>query len=203
MLQHARAFYERMRTRRSVRAFSNRPVPREVIEPALRTAATAPSGANPQPWSFVAASNPGLKRQIRLPAEEKERWLYSEHAPASWLAAPDHLGTGPEKPFSETAPWLMGVYAQSYGLYRQGHKVKHRYVQDSVGLAAGLLFTVLRAAGLATLTHTPSPMRFLREILNRPANEHPFMLVVTGFPAEGAQVPVISKKAFEYVARFV
>lgn len=203
MLRRARAFYEQMRTRRSVRDFSGRPVPREVIELALRTAATAPSGANQQPWFFVAVSDPQTKRRIRLAAEEEERRFYQERAPKAWLEALDHLGTGPEKPFLETAPWLIAVFAQSYGLDGEGRKVKHYYVQESVGLAAGLLIAALHAAGLATLTHTPSPMNFLRTVLNRPAGERPVMLVVTGYPANGAQVPVLSKKAFDEIARFV
>jgi nitroreductase len=203
MLHRARAFYEQMRTRRSVRDFSDRPVPREVIELALRTAATAPSGANQQPWFFTAVSDPGTKRRIRLAAEEEERRFYAGRAPEEWLTALDHLGTGPEKPFLETAPWLIAVFAQSYGLDGHGRKVKHYYVQESVGLAAGLLIAALHTAGLATLTHTPSPMNFLREILNRPENERPVMLVVTGYPAEDARVPVLSKKAFDEIARFV
>ena len=203
MLRRARAFYEQMRTRRSVRDFLDRPVPREVIELALRTAATAPSGANQQPWFFVAVSDPQTKRRIRLAAEEEERRFYRERAPEAWLEALDHLGTGPEKPFLETAPWLIAVFAQSYGLDEEGNKVKHYYVQESVGLAVGLLIAALHTAGLATLTHTPSPMNFLREILNRPQNERPIMLVVTGYPADGAQVPVLSKKAFDETVRFV
>ena len=203
MLRRVRAFYERMRTRRSVRDFSDRPVPREVIELAIRTAASAPSGANQQPWFFVAVSDPATKRKIRLAAEEEERRFYSGRAPGEWLAALDHLGTGPEKPFLETAPWLIAVFAQAYGVDEQGRRVKHYYVQESVGIASGFLIAALHSAGLATLTHTPSPMNFLREILGRPANERPVMLVVTGYPAGDAQVPVISKKAFDETARVV
>jgi len=203
MLRRVRAFYEQMRSRRTVRDFSDRPVPREVIELALRTAATAPSGANQQPWFFVAVSDPETKRNIRIAAEEEERRFYAGRAPEAWLAALDHLGTGPEKPFLETAPWLIAVFAQAYGLDAEGRKVKHYYVQESVGLATGFLLAALHAAGLATLTHTPSPMNFLRELLNRPENERPVMLVVAGYPAGGAQVPVITKKAFDKVARFV
>ena len=203
MLQRVRAFYERMRTRRSVREFSNRPVPREVVELALRTAASAPAGANQQPWFFAAVSDPAAKRKIRLAAEEEERRFYSGRAPGEWLAALDHLGTGPEKPFLETAPWLIAVFAQAYGLDENGKRTKHYYVQESVGIATGFLIAALHSAGLATLTHTPSPMNFLRELLGRPANERPVMLIVTGYPAEGAQVPMITKKAFDQVARFV
>ncbi len=202
-LRRARAFYEQMRTRRSVRDFSDRPVPHEVIELALRTAATAPSGANQQPWHFVAVSDPAIKKQIRLAAEEEERRFYRERAPEAWLEALDHLGTGPEKPFLETAPWLIAVFAQNYGLDDAGNKIKHYYVQESVGLATGLLIAALHTAGLVTLTHTPSPMNFLRNILGRPKNERPVMLVVTGYPADGARVPVLSKKALDEIACFV
>ena len=203
MLRRARTFYEQMRTRRSVREFSDRPVPREVIELALRTAATAPSGANQQPWHFVAVSDPAIKKQIRLAAEEEERRFYEERAPETWLAALDHLGTGPEKPFLETAPWLIAVFAQSYGLDDEGNKLKHYYVQESVGIAVGLLIAALHTAGLVTLTHTPSPMNFLRNILGRPENERPVMLVVTGYPAKNAHVPVITKKALDEISSFV
>lgn len=203
LLSRARAFYELMRTRRSVREFSNRPVPREVIELALRTAISAPSGANQQPWFFVAVSDPATKRRIRQAAEEEERRFYAGRAPEEWLTALDHLGTGPEKPFLETAPWLIAVFARSYGLGGHGRKVKHYYVQESVGLASGFLIAALHAAGLATLTHTPSPMGFMREILGRPENERPVMLIVTGYPAEDARVPVITRKAFDEVVRFV
>jgi len=203
MLRRIRAFYEQMRTRRSVREFSDRPVPREVIELALRAAATAPSGANQQPWHFVAVSNPATKKQTRLAAEEEERRFYEERAPETWLAALDHLGTGPEKPFLETAPWLIAVFAQSYGLDDEGNKLKHYYVQESVGLATGLLIAALHTAGLVTLTHTPSPMNFLRDILDRPENERPVMLVITGYPAKNAQVPVITKKALDEISSFV
>ena len=203
MLRRVRSFYEQMRTRRSVREFSDHPVPREVVELALRTAASAPSGANQQPWFFAAVSDPATKRKIRQAAEEEERRFYSGRAPGEWLAALDHLGTGPEKPFLETAPWLIAVFAQAYGLDENGKRTKHYYVQESVGIATGFLIAALHSAGLATLTHTPSPMNFLRELLGRPANERPVMLVVTGYPAEGAQVPVIAKKAFDQVARFV
>ena len=203
MLRRVRSFYEQMRTRRSVREFSDRTVPREVVELALRTAASAPSGANQQPWFFAAVSNPATKRKIRQAAEEEERRFYSGRAPGEWLAALDHLGTGPEKPFLETAPWMIAVFAQAYGLDENGKQTKHYYVQESVGIATGFLIAALHSAGLATLTYTPSPMNFLRELLGRPANERPVMLVVTGYPAEGAQVPVIAKKAFDQVARFV
>ena len=203
MLRRARAFYEQMRTRRSVRDFSDRPVPHEVIELALRTAATAPSGANQQPWHFVAVSDPAIKKQIRLAAEEEERRFYSGRAPAEWIETLDHVGTGPEKPFLETAPWLIAVFAQSYGLDDEGNKLKHYYVQESVGLATGLLIASLHTAGLVTLTHTPSPMDFLRDILDRPKNERPFMLIVTGYPTNNAQVPVITKKDFSEISSFI
>ncbi len=202
-LARARAFYRRMKLRRSVRDFAPKPVPRAIIEYAIRTAARAPSGANRQPWFFVAVGDPKTKRRIREAAEAEERRFYAERAPEAWLDALRPLGTGPEKPFLETAPWLIAVFAQVYGVDGAGKKVKHYYVQESVGIAVGFLLTALHQAGLATLTHTPSPMGFLREILGRPQNERPYLLVVAGYPAEGARVPAITKKPFAEVAAFV
>ncbi len=202
MMRRAESFYDEMRRRRTVRQFSDRPVPREVIEWCLRTAGTAPSGANLQPWHFVAVSDGEIKRRIRAAAEEEERAFYSGRAPQEWLHALAHLGTDADKPFLETAPYLIAIFAQSYGVAPDGSKQRHYYVQESVGIATGLLIAALHHAGLATLTHTPSPMGFLSEILGRPANERPFLLLVTGYPAEGVTVPAIRKKALEEIATF-
>lgn len=196
----ARAFYEAIRTRRTVRDFSPRPVPREAIEWCLRAAGAAPSGANLQPWHFVAVSDPGTKRRIRLAAEEEEREFYAHRAPQEWLDALAPLGTDSSKPFLERAPWLIAIFAQSYGLLEDGRKVKHYYALESVGIATGILITAVHTAGLVSLTHTPSPMGFLNEILDRPPNERPFLLLVVGYPEPGAVVPDIARKDLEAIA---
>ncbi len=203
MKQRAADFYAEMRRRRSVRDFSDRPVPREVIEECLRAAGTAPSGANMQPWHFVVVSDPVIKRRIREAAEAVEEAFYRRRASKEWLDALAPLRTDARKPFLEVAPYLIVVFAQSYGVAPDGHKIKHYYVSESVGIATGMLITALHHAGLATLTYTPSPMRFLQEILDRPSNERPFLILVTGYPAEGAQVPIISKKPLGEIATFV
>lgn len=202
MRERARAFQEMMRARRSVRDFSDRPVPRDIIELALLTAGRAPCGANQQPWHFVAVSDPGVKREIRAGAEEEERAFYGGRAPKSWLTALAPLGTDANKPFLETAPYLIAIFAQSHGVAADGSQIKHYYVQESVGIATGFLIAALHNAGLATLTHTPSPMGFLNKILGRPENERPFLLLVTGYPAIGAQVPDIQKKPLQEIATF-
>jgi iodotyrosine deiodinase len=199
MHEHAAAFFDEMRRRRTVREFSSRPVPREILEHCVRTAATAPSGANLQPWHFVIVGDPGVKRQIRVAAEKEEEAFYRERAPREWLDALAPLGTDPRKPFLESAPWLIVVFAQRYGLLPDGRKVKHYYAQESVGIATGLLIAAVHHAGLASLTHTPSPMGFLAEILGRPANERAFLILVAGYPAEGARVPDIARKPFEEI----
>ena len=203
MLERAEAFYAEMRRRRTVRMFSDRPVPREVIERCLLTAGTAPNGANLQPWHFVAVSDLEVKHRIRLAAEEEERAFYSGRAPQEWLDALAHLGTDAAKPFLDTAPYLIAIFAQSYGMAADGGRQRHYYVQESVGIATGFLIAALHHAGLATLTHTPSPMGFLSEILGRPANERPFLLLVTGYPAESVTVPLITKKPLTEIATFV
>jgi len=203
MAQRAADFYAEMRRRRSVRHFSDRPVPREVIEGCLRAAGTAPSGANMQPWHFVAVSDPAVKRQIRLAAEERERAFYARRASQAWIDALAPLGTDARKPFLETAPYLIAVFAQRYGLGPDGSRIPHYYVHTSAGIATGILITALHHAGLATLTYTPSPMGFLREILGRPPNERPLLLVVTGYPAAGARVPEVGKKQLSEIATFV
>lgn len=202
MRRRARNFYEDLRRRRTVREFSHRPVERRVIEDCLRAAGTAPSGANLQPWHFVVVSDPEVKRQIRVAAEKEEREFYGGRAPREWLDALAPLGTDAEKPFLETAPFLIAVFAQRHGLLPDGRQVKHYYTTESVGIATGMLITALHHAGLVSLTHTPSPMGFLNELLDRPTNERPFLLLVVGFPAEEARVPRISKKALDEIATF-
>ena len=203
MRRRARAFYDELKRRRTVREFSDRPVERAVIEWALRAAGTAPNGANLQPWHFVVVADPAVKARIRVAAEQEERAFYTERAPQEWLDALAPLGTDSEKPFIETAPYLIVIFAQSFGLLPDGRKVKHYYVKESVGIATGMLITALHHAGLATLTHTPSPMGFLNEILDRPPHEKPFLNLVVGHPAEGARVPDIQKKPLEEIATFV
>lgn len=198
----ARAFRELVERRRSLRDFSPEPVDRAVIEECLRAAGSAPSGANLQPWIFVAVSDPRLKQRIREGAEAEEREFYSQRAPAEWLAALAPLGTDEHKPFLERAPWLIAIFAQSYALLPDGRKVKHYYAQESVGIATGILITALHTAGLATLTHTPSPMGFLNAILGRPENERPFLLLVVGRAASGARVPDIQRKPLDEIAIF-
>lgn len=203
MQARASTFYDEMRRRRTVREFSDRPVPRSVIEACLRTAGTAPSGANQQPWHFVAVSDLAVKSRIRQAAEAEEREFYERRASQEWLDALAPLGTDAHKPFLEIAPYLIAIFAQTYGMGADGGKIKHYYVTESVGIATGLLIAALHHAGLVTLTHTPSPMGFLNEILGRPTNERPFLLLVVGYPADNAQVPAITKKALEEIATFV
>jgi len=203
ILQRARAFYERVRMRRTVRAFSDRPVPRAVVEACLLAAGTAPSGANLQPWHFVVVDDPATRRHIREAAEAEERAFYQERAPDDWLAALAPLGTTADKPFLETAPVLIAVFVQPYTLRPDGTKRKHYYATESVGIATGLLVTALHEAGLVCLTHTPSPMGFLCEILGRPGFERPFVLLVAGHPAENARVPRITRKPLSEIASFL
>jgi iodotyrosine deiodinase len=201
MERRARAFLEEMSRRRTTRHFSDRPVPRSIIEQCIRTAGTAPSGAHQQPWHFVAVGDPEIKRMIREAAEEAEREFYST-APPEWLAALAPLGTDAVKPYIEDAPWLIAVFARRYGIDTDGQRHPHYYVNESVGIATGFLIAALHHAGLATLTHTPNPMGFLRYILDRPENEKPVMLIVTGFPAPDARVPRLSRKPLEEIATF-
>ena len=203
MRRRAAEFYVEMKRRRTVRHFSDRPVPREVIENCLRAAGTAPSGANMQPWHFVAVSDPVIKRKIREGAEAEEREFYHERAPQEWLEALAPLGTDEHKPFLETAPYLIVIFAQSFGLLPDGRKVKHYYAQESVGIATGMLIAAIHHAGLASLTHTPSPMGFLNDILGRPSHERPFLILVVGYPAPEATVPLIGKKPLEEIATFL
>jgi len=203
MQRRAREFFEQMNRRRSVRQFSDRPVPDGVIEDCLRTAGTAPSGAHKQPWHFVAVRAPALKRKIRLAAEEEERAFYGGRAPDDWLDALAPLGTNESKPFLETAPCLIAIFARSFGRRPDGEREKHYYVQESVGIATGFLIAALHGAGLVTLTHTPSPMGFLNELLGRPKEERPFLLLVTGFPAADVRVPDLSRRPLVDIATFV
>jgi len=203
MRRRAAAFHEQMDRRRTVRQFSDRPVPREIIDDCLRTAGTAPSGANLQPWHFAVVSDPEVKREIRVAAEEEEREFYEERAPQEWLDALEPLGTDENKPFLETAPWLVAVFVQNWGRRDDGGKLKHYYAVESVGIATGFLIAAVHNAGLACLTHTPSPMRFLNDILERPDNERPFLLLVVGYPAADALVPDIRRKDLdEFVTSF-
>jgi iodotyrosine deiodinase len=203
MIQRASDFYEDLRRRRTVREFSDRPLPREIIEHCLLAAGTAPNGANMQPWHFVAVSDPELKRKIRIAAEEEEREFYSGRAPQEWLDALAPLGTDERKPFLETAPCLIAVFTQRYGLLPDGRQVKHYYATESVGIATGMLITAVHNAGLVSLTHTPSPMNFLNTLLGRPENERPFLILVVGYPAEDAKVPEISKRPLGEIATFL
>ncbi|MGH9408533.1 MAG: nitroreductase family protein [Vicinamibacterales bacterium] len=203
MARRAAAFYEDVRRRRTVRDFSDRSVPRQIIENCLQAAGTAPSGANMQPWRFVVVEDRSVKARIRVEAEREEHEFYHHKAPLEWLDALAPLGTDERKPFLDAAPYLIVIFAQTYGVLPDGRKVKHYYAQESVGIAAGILITALHHAGLASLTHTPSPMGFLNEILGRPANERPFLILVTGYPADGAMVPDICRKPLDEIATFL
>jgi nitroreductase len=198
-IERSRGFLARMRERRTIRDFSSDPVPRELVENAIATAGTAPSGAHQQPWTFVVVSDSDVKRRIREAAEDEERRSYEGRMPDEWLEALRPLGTDWRKPHLEVAPYLVVVFEQAYGIRADGTKVKHYYVKESVGIAVGLLLASLHAAGLATLTHTPSPMGFLREILGRPENERPYVLIPVGYPAEGCVVPDLERKALREI----
>lgn len=197
-LRRVREFLERMRTRRTVRHFSTEPVPIELIDTAIAAAATAPSGANQQPWRFVVVSDPQIKREIRAAAEAEEKENYETRFPDEWLRAIEQFETDWHKPFLESAPYLIAIFRIDFGMAGEV-KVKHYYVNESVGIAAGFLLAALHHAGLATLTHTPSPMGFLAKILNRPANERPFLLIPVGYPVADAKVPVLEKKSVDEV----
>ena len=198
-LRRSREFLGRIQRRRSVRDFSSQPVPLELIENAIRAAGSAPSGANQQPWTFVAVGDAALKRQIRQAAEAEEKESYERRMSQEWLEALAPLGTDWRKPHIEDAPWIIVVFRQAYGLGERGRRVKHYYSEESVGIAVGLLLAALHWSGLATLTHTPSPMKFLADLLGRPANERAFVLIPVGYPAEGAQVPAISRKPLDAI----
>jgi nitroreductase len=203
MKRRAAEFLEDMRRRRTVREFSSRPVPPEVIEACVLAAGTAPNGANMQPWHFVVVTDAAIKRQIRAAAEREEHEFYHNRAPKDWLDALAPFGTDEHKPFLEDAPALIVIFAQPFGLSPDGHKVKHYYVQESVGIATGILITAVHHAGLVSLTHTPSPMGFLGKLLGRGPHERPFLILVVGYPAENATVPMITKKCLGEVATFL
>lgn len=199
MLTESRKFLDTIKRRRSVRDFSERHVDREIIENAVRAAASAPSGANKQPWHFVIVENSDTKKLIRKAAEAEEQEFYNGRAPQSWLDDLKVFETDEHKPFLETAPYLIAVFLQRNSIDEDGVKHKNYYMPESVGIATGMLISALHFSGLATLTHTPSPMKFLNQILERPSNEKPFMLMVTGYPAKGVKVPDISRKKYEDV----
>jgi iodotyrosine deiodinase len=203
MIDTTQRFYFEMKRRRSVRDFADRPVPMAVIENALRAAGTAPSGANTQPWHFVVVTDPGKKREIRASAEQIERSFYEQRAPEEWLNALAPLATNASKPFLETAPCLIAIFIQTMAADEEGHLHKTYYPRESVGIATGILITALHLAGLVTLTYTPNPMRFLNKLLDRSINEHPFLLLVVGYPAEGAEVPALEKYTLEQIATFI
>ena len=202
MQQASEEFLGRIKSRRTVREFSDQPVSRSIIRNAIRAAGSAPSGANMQPWHFVAVANPELKSRIRVAAELEEKELYGHRASDEWLKALEPLGTNEHKPFLETAPWLITVFLKKFSFDEQGNRFKNYYTAESVGIACGFLLAALHWAGLATLTHTPSPMKFLNKLLDRPPTERAFMLIVTGYPAEDATVPVINKEPLENISTF-
>jgi len=203
MRERVKAFREEMQRRRTIRTFSSRPVSREIIEECIRAAGTAPNGANMQPWHFVVVSNPDVKRQIREGAEKEEREFYERRASDEWLETLAPLGTDWHKPFLEEAPYLIVIFGLSNTILPDGEKRKNYYVNESVGIATGMLITAIHHAGLASLTHTPSPMAFLNKILKRPSNERPFLVLVVGYPAEDTTVPDISKKSLDEIATFI
>jgi nitroreductase len=203
MKKRANDFYEEIKRRRTVREFSSRPVPREVIEKCILAAGTAPNGANKQPWHFAVVESADIKKKLRDAAEDEEHEFYHRRAPQDWLDDLEQFGTDEHKPFLEEAPYLIGIFAESYALDNDGNRVKNYYVKESVGIATGMLITALHTAGLATLTHTPSPMGFLNEVMNRPENEKPFLLLVVGYPKEGVQVPDITKKSIDDISSFI
>lgn len=203
MKQRATAFRKEMQRRRTVRDFSDKPVPREIIEECLLTAGTAPCGANLQPWHFVVVSDPKVKHEIRISAEQEEAEFYHRRAPEEWLDALAAIGTDEDKPFLEIAPYLIAIFGKKHSELPDGRRVKNYYVNESVGIATGMLITAIHNAGLVSLTHTPSPMGFLNEILDVPPDEKPFLILVVGYPTEDAQVPVIKKKALEEIVTFI
>jgi len=202
-IARSRAFLVDMRRRRSIRQFSPEPVPVELIENAIATAGTAPSGANQQPWTFVVVTDPLVKARIRAAAEQEERLLYERRATQEYLDAIEPIGTDWQKPHITDAPYVIAVFEQPWGYDENGEKRKHYYVRESVGIAVGFLLASLHAAGLAALTHSPAPMGFLSKILDRPENERPLLLIPVGFPADGATVPTLAKKPFDEIATFV
>ena len=202
-IERAQRFADEMARRRTVRHFDTRPIPDEVLDAALRAAASAPSGANRQPWRFVVVRDAGIKSKIRTAAEAEEHEFYTRRATPEWLEALVPFETNEHKPFLEEAPALIAIFLERYGLGEDGKRIKNYYALESVGIATGFLIAALHHAGVATLTHTPSPMGFLNEILDRPRNETPFLLLVAGYPIEDAEVPDIEKLPFDTVVRYV
>ena len=202
MLKRSRDFHEDIKRRRTVREFSNKTFPTEIIENCLRSAGTAPSGANFQPWHFVLISDKKIKHETRIAAEKEEKEFYSKRAPKEWLEALTPLSTDENKPFLEDAPYIIAVFSKSYDVLPGGEKVKQYYSMESVGIACGILITAIHQAGLVSLTYTPSPMNFLNKILDRPKNEKPFLLLVVGYPAENTKVPNITKKELNEIVTY-
>ena len=203
MIQRAADFRRHMQRRRTVRQFSDRPVPHEIIEECLLTAGLAPNGANLQPWHFVVVTDPEVKHEIRVAAEKEEDEFHNRRAPQEWLDALSVIGTDEHKPFLEAAPYLIVIFGRNHSMLPDGRRVKNYYVNESVGIATGFLIAAIHTAGLVSLTHTPSPMGFLNSILDIPPDEKPFLILVVGYPAEDAQVPNIEKKSLEEIATFI
>ena len=203
MINISKDFFNKMKTRRTIRDFSSKDIPVKVLENAIKSAGRAPSGANQQPWHFVLVSNEKIKKSIRNAAEEEEKAFYTKRAPKEWLNALKHIGTDANKPHLEKAPYLIIVFAERYSVNKKSEKIKNYYVSESVGIATGFLITALHLSGLATLTHTPSPMKFLNKILNRPLNESAYLIIAVGYPENNTTVPVISKKKIsEFLTKF-
>ena len=202
MLKKSRSFFQKMDKRRSIREFSSKSVSKTIIENLIKTASTAPSGAHKQPWTFCAISNPNIKSEIRKAAEREEKESYENRMSSSWLKDLAHLGTDSNKPFLETAPWLIVVFKRAFEYDENGEKLNNYYVNESVGLASGMLITAIHNAGLITLTHTPSPMKFLSNILNRPDNERPFLLLPVGYAKDPTYIPDLTRKNLDKIAEF-
>jgi len=202
MIERSEKFLELMKKRRTIREFSDKPVPREIIENCILTAGSAPNGANMQPWQFVVVGDKNIKKKIREAAEEEEKIFYTQRAPQEWLDALAPLGTDESKPFLETAPYLIVIFSKKYDILPDGRQVKNYYTSESVGIATGMLITAIHNVGLVSLTHTPSPMNFLNEILDRPVNEKPYLILVVGHPAENAKVPDIKKKSVSEIITY-
>ena len=203
MIENSQIFYERIKKRRTVRDFSADRFPEEIVRAAVMAAGSAPNGANMQPWHFAITTDPKIKSIIRTQSEKEEREFYNRRAPKEWLQALAPLGTDENKPFLETAPVLIGVFLKQYTEDDEGTRKKNYYPSESVGIACGMLISALHFSGLATLTHTPSPMKFLNEIFERPKSERPYLLLVVGYPSIGCEVPAITKKSFNQIASFV
>jgi len=203
MIDISKDFFNKIKTRRTIRDFSSKDIPVEILENAIKAAGRAPSGANQQPWHFVIVSNKKIKKSIRNAAEKEEQAFYTKRAPKEWINALKHIGTDANKPHLEKAPYLIIVFAERYSVNEKSEKIKNYYVSESVGIATGFLITALHFAGLVTLTHTPSPMKFLNKILNRPSNESAYLIIAVGYPDDDATVPVISKKQLsEFLTKF-